>query len=123
MLFYLFYSWKKDSILALGIFLLMVGAGLNMSVVCANGYKMPVFGIANYDVTDARHCLLDATTKFALLSDHIQVSDPLLAPNVILMVSIGDILIYVGYSIVFPLLCISMLCASASFIRSKFRKK
>lgn len=88
-----------------GVWLVILGLGLNLAVMAANGGRMPVSewaalasGQGDYlpelvSGTGARHMLLTALTHLPLLADIIPLPSPYPVPRVL---SIGDVVLFAG---------------------------
>ncbi|MEK7498635.1 MAG: DUF5317 family protein [Patescibacteria group bacterium] len=107
------YLWKKAPILLPGMLTLCLGVSLNMIVICTNEYKMPVvvFGEGvEFDVADATHSAVSEKTKFLFLADHIHVTSPIFNKGHINILSIGDILIYMGTDMMLMYCVLLLIC-------------
>jgi len=107
------YFWKKVPILLPGMLILLVGISSNMIVTCTNGYKMSVvvFGdTSDSDVTDSTHSAVGGDTRFIFLADHMHVASPIMNRGYTNIMSVGDILIYMGSCIIFMYCILLLIC-------------
>ena len=119
------YFHKRTPVFSFGVLVLMLGACMNITVMCMNDYKMPVLtegGQMNVG-EDERHSIMTPNTTLPLLCDHIIVYTPLLVGEKILAISMGDIFASMGVIIMLLYVVMETIKEMFLYVFSRFRRK
>ena len=82
-LFVVYCFKKKEKLIAFCFILIICGGLMNLTVILANGNKMPTAPMPGYDIPDDDiiHCVLNKDTKLAFLADTIEVPWGMASPG------------------------------------------